>query len=64
VFASVHIPVIASGGAGGTKHFVDVFQNGCADAALAASIFHYGMDSIRELKTTLAAAGIPVRLPC
>jgi cyclase len=64
VFASVHIPVIASGGAGGTKHFVDVFQNGCADAALAASIFHYGMDSIRELKTTLAAAGIAVRLPC
>jgi len=64
VFESVHIPVIASGGAGGTEHFVNVFQNGCADAALAASIFHYGMDSIRELKTTLAAAGIPVRLPC
>jgi cyclase len=64
VFDSVHIPVIASGGAGGAGHFVDVFRQGRADAALAASIFHYGLNSIRELKENLAAEGIPVRLPC
>ena len=64
VFGSVHIPVIASGGAGGASHFVEVFRSGCADAALAASIFHYGLNSIRELKLDLAAEGIPVRLPC
>jgi imidazole glycerol-phosphate synthase subunit HisF len=63
-FNSVHIPVIASGGAGDAKHFVEVFRNGCADAALAASIFHYGLNSIRDLKQNLAAEGIPVRLPC
>jgi imidazole glycerol-phosphate synthase subunit HisF len=60
----VHIPVIASGGAGGAGDFVEVFQKGHADAALAASIFHYGLSSIRELKSKLAAEGIPVRLPC
>jgi cyclase len=64
VFDAVRIPVIASGGAGGAGHFVEVFQQGRADAALAASIFHYGLSSIRELKSNLAAAGIPVRLPC
>ena len=64
VFNSVHIPVIASGGAGDANHFVEVFRNGCADAALAASIFHYGLNSIRELKQNLVAEGIPVRLPC
>jgi cyclase len=64
VFNSVHIPVIASGGAGGAAHFVEVFQQGRADAALAASIFHFGLSSIRELKSNLAADGIPVRLPC
>ena len=63
-FNSVHIPVIASGGAGGADHFVEVFRNGYADAALAAWIFHYGLNSIRELKQNLAAEGIPVRLPC
>jgi imidazole glycerol-phosphate synthase subunit HisF len=63
-FDSVHIPVIASGGAGGAGDFVEVFQKGHADAALAASIFHYGLSSIRELKSKLAAEGIPVRLPC
>lgn len=63
-FNSVHIPVIASGGAGDANHFVAVFRSGCADAALAASIFHYGLNSIRDLKQNLAAEGIPVRLPC
>ncbi len=64
VFSSVHIPVIASGGAGRPSHFVDVFRTGHADAALAASIFHYGLNSICELKHKLAAEQIPVRLPC
>jgi cyclase len=64
VFSSVSIPVIASGGAGGASHFVEVFETGRADAALAASIFHYGLSSIRELKSDLAAKGFPMRLPC
>jgi imidazole glycerol-phosphate synthase subunit HisF len=64
VFSTVNIPVIASGGAGGASDFVNVFRTGHADAALAASIFHYGLTSIRGLKQNLAAAGIPVRLPC
>ena len=61
---AVRIPVIASGGAGSTKHFVEVFREGCADAALAASIFHFGLSSISELKQQLLAAGIPMRFPC
>ncbi len=61
---SVRIPVIASGGAGGAQHFVDVFREGCADAALAASIFHFGLSSISELKKHLQVAGVPVRFPC
>lgn len=61
---AVRIPVIASGGAGGAQHFVEVFREGCADAALAASIFHFGLSSISELKLHLFAAGIPVRLSC
>ena len=61
---AVQIPVIASGGAGNAQHFVDVFQKGCADAALAASIFHFGIHDVRELKAQLQASGIPVRLPC
>jgi cyclase len=60
----VNIPVIASGGAGGAQHFVEVFRQGRADAALAASIFHFGLNDIRELKEELRTAGIPVRLPC
>lgn len=64
VSLSVRIPVIASGGAGNAQHFVDVFQEGMADAALAASIFHFDLSSISELKEKLRAAGIPVRLPC
>jgi cyclase len=60
----VNIPVIASGGAGAAVHFVDVFHNGRADAALAASIFHLGVTPIGELKQELQAAGIPMRWPC
>jgi cyclase len=56
--------VIASGGAGTVAHFVDVFGRGRADAALAASIFHFGVSSARSLKEDLAKAGVSVRLPC
>jgi len=61
---SVRIPVIASGGAGVAQHFVDVFREGHADAALAASIFHYGIGRLADLKQQLRSEGIPVRLPC
>ncbi|MFN7981169.1 MAG: imidazole glycerol phosphate synthase subunit HisF [Vicinamibacterales bacterium] len=59
---AVSIPVIASGGAGGLKDFVDVFTHGAADAALAASIFHYAETSVHALKEHLRAHHIPVRL--
>jgi cyclase len=62
VSRAVSIPVIASGGAGGLDHFVDVFTAGCADAALAASIFHYAETSVASLKRHLKEHGIPVRL--
>ena len=61
---SVRIPVIASGGAGGATDFVRVFRNGHADAALAASIFHYGFNQIADLKQELARNSIPMRWPC
>jgi cyclase len=64
VSEAVGIPVIASGGAGTVAHFVDVFGRGKADAALAASIFHFGVSSARSLKEELAKAGVSVRLPC
>ncbi len=64
VSSAVRIPVIASGGAGNAQHFADVFSAGCADAALAASIFHFGIADVRELKQELARQGVPVRLPC
>ena len=64
VSEAVSIPVIASGGAGTVDHFVDVFGRGKADAALAASIFHFGISSARSLKEELAKAGVSVRLPC
>jgi cyclase len=64
VATTVNIPVIASGGAGSGRHFVNVFKEGCADAALAASIFHFGIHDVRELKAELQAEGIPMRLPC
>jgi cyclase len=59
---AVNIPVIASGGAGGLDHFADVFTRGHADAALAASIFHYADTSVSELKRYLREKNIPVRL--
>lgn len=59
---AVNIPVIASGGAGNIEHFIDVFQKTGADAALAASIFHFGEIEIKEVKKELDNAGIPVRL--
>jgi cyclase len=59
---AVTVPVIASGGAGGPKHMADALTIGKADAVLAASIFHFGTYSIRQVKEELAAAGIPVRL--
>jgi len=59
---AVSIPVIASGGAGGLDDFVDVFTKGKADAALAASIFHYAETSVSNLKRHLRDHGIPVRL--
>ena len=64
VSESVSIPVIASGGAGTVEHFADVFSRGKADAALAASIFHFGVTSSRSLKQDLAKYGVSVRLPC
>ena len=60
VCSSVRIPVIASGGAGSLEHFAEAFDAGAA-AALAASLFHYEELSIAEVKTFLAARGIPVR---
>jgi imidazole glycerol-phosphate synthase subunit HisF len=62
VSTAVPIPVIASGGAGRIEDFVDVFVSGRADAALAASIFHYAEHSVRMLKDELHRHGIPVRL--
>jgi cyclase len=61
---ALQIPVIASGGAGSSRHFIEVFEQGRADAALAASILHFGQVSIASLKQDLQAAGIPVRWPC
>ena len=61
---AVQIPVIASGGAGNARHFAEVFKAGRADAALAASIFHFGITDSRALKAEIAAAGVPMRLPC
>lgn len=58
----VSIPVIASGGAGTKEHFYDALTAGKADAALAASLFHYKELEIRDLKEYLAGRGIPVRL--
>lgn len=59
---AVNIPVIASGGAGTFEHFAEVFGPGHADAALAASIFHFNEKSVIELKTFLKNHGLPVRI--
>jgi cyclase len=62
VSTAVPIPVIASGGAGEPEHFADVFSSGCADAALAASIFHFSEHAVRDLKMFLSGRGVPMRL--
>ncbi|MCG3179746.1 MAG: Imidazole glycerol phosphate synthase subunit HisF [Phycisphaerae bacterium] len=59
---AVSVPVVASGGAGGPEHMHDVLTRGGADAALAASIFHFGTYSIEQTKRYLADRGVPVRL--
>jgi cyclase len=59
---TVNIPIIASGGAGSIEHFIDVFEIGKADAALAASVFHYQEIEIKDLKTALKNKSIPIRL--
>jgi len=61
VSRATKIPIIASGGAGKPEHFIEVLTEGEADAALAASIFHYGTYTVDELKAELEKAGIPVR---
>ena len=62
VSTAVAIPVIASGGAGTFDHFVDVFTAGRADAALAASVFHFSEHAVSDLKRFLDRSGVPVRL--
>lgn len=61
VCAAIRIPVIASGGAGQTEHFIRLFLETPADAALAASVFHYGEIHIPQLKESLKAQNIPIR---
>ncbi len=61
VSEATHIPLIASGGAGNPEHFAEVLTAGCADAALAASIFHYGTYTVAQLKTFLGQQNIPIR---
>ena len=61
ISSSINIPLIASGGAGEIKHFIDVFNEANVDAALAASVFHYGYISINKLKKKLTENGIIVR---
>jgi len=58
----VRIPVVASGGAGKPEHLSDAILKGKADAALAASIFHFGHFTIEETKRIMQSAGVPVRL--
>jgi cyclase len=69
IAGTVSIPVIASGGAGNPQHFLEVFTAGKADAALAATVFHFstphfGARAVAELKQALLQAGIPMRWPC
>ena len=58
----VNVPVIASGGAGSLEHFAEVVSEADADAVLAASVFHFGEFSIRQVKESMASHGVPVRL--
>jgi cyclase len=62
ISGAVGIPVIASGGVGTLAHFHEGFTEGKADACLAASVFHYGEFTVRQVKEFLAARGVPVRL--
>lgn len=62
IAARVRTPLIASGGAGALSDFADAVTRGGADAVLAASVFHYGRFSIREVKAAMAARGVPVRI--
>jgi cyclase len=61
VSSSVKAPVIASGGAGTPEHFVEVLTSGGAQAALAASVFHYSQLSVKQVKEALRRSGVPVR---
>jgi imidazole glycerol-phosphate synthase subunit HisF len=61
VSQAVSVPVIASGGAGTLEHFFEALTEGCADAALAASLFHFGTYTIGEVKDALAERGVEVR---
>ncbi len=62
VSEAVRIPVVASGGAGTAEHLADAVELGKADAVLAATIFHFGVCTVRQVKQVMAARGIPVRL--
>jgi cyclase len=62
ISTAVGIPVVASGGAGTPEHLARVFKEGRADAALVASMVHYGDYSLREIKEYLKASGVPVRM--
>ena len=64
VASAVALPVIASGGAGTFDHFLQVFNAGRADAALAASVFHFSEHGVADLKKFLAGNGVPVRTSC
>ena len=61
VSEAVNVPVIASGGAGTLEHFYDVLTLGKADAVLAASVFHYGQFTVRQVKDYLKSRGVEVR---
>ena len=62
ITSTVNLPVIASGGAGQLEHFYQAIVDGGADAVLAASVFHYGIYSIRQVKEYLSSRGVPVRI--
>lgn len=62
VRSAVHVPLIASGGCGSLAHFAEVFREDAADAALAASLFHYGELTVGQVKEYLQEQGVPVRL--
>ena len=61
ISTAVSVPVIASGGAGKLNDFVDILTVGCADAALAASVFHFGKYTISQVKNYLSNKNIPIR---